>query len=93
MQLTGPAGVMALTQSEVRLLDALDKAPDAILERWQAAVTLGMDMKIPNFSSLEVRIGTLRKKLHQCGMPLPCIKAVRKVGYKLCGLLEFRSGR
>lgn len=84
MQLKGPKAQAALTHSEVVILGALARAPDAVLEHWQVAQQLGADSK----DSQEVRIGRLRKKLIACGAEAPAIKAIRNQGYKLLSRVE-----
>jgi DNA-binding response OmpR family regulator len=79
MLLTGPLGQVQLTQSEVLMLGALARAPNAVLEYWQVAQHLGGDSK----DSQEVRVGRLRKKLVACGAEAPAIRAIRNQGYKL----------
>lgn len=82
--LKGPRGQAALSQSEVVLLGALARAPDAVLEHWQVAQQLGAGSK----DSQEVRIGRLRKKLIACGAEAPAIKAIRNQGYKMLSRVE-----
>lgn len=84
LRLSGPTGEAVLTATEARLLDALAKAPEQLLERWQVAVNLGMDTGPLTESSLEVRVANLRRKLVQIGAGAKAIRAVRGFGYKLC---------
>ncbi len=93
LRLAGPAGEVALSAAEVRLLDALAKAPEQLLERWQVAVNLGMNPEALSDSSLEVRVANLRRKLQEVGADATAnspLRAVRGVGYKLCVQLSIR---
>jgi DNA-binding response OmpR family regulator len=84
LMLRGPLGETALSQAEATLLSAFASAAGQSLERWQVALKLGQGDAGFSESSLEVRIGRLRRKLSDVGGTLPAIKAIRSVGYKLC---------
>jgi len=87
-QFAGPDGTIVLATSEAALLAALARAKGKMLESWQVAVHLGMTDDDINRRSMEARISLLRKKLAQCGVEGPTIKAVRGQGYMLCLPLE-----
>ena len=85
LQLTGPAGMVDLTASDVQILSALARAPGQSLERWQLAKIIGAGTEnAPTAATLEMRIARLRKKLVTAGAAQPSIKALHKVGYTLC---------
>lgn len=73
-----------LTQSEGNLLNAFLMAPSQILERWQVMEVMAVKGEAISDASMEVRIGTLRKKLTSIGVPTPSIQSIRKLGYRLC---------
>lgn len=83
MTLTGPLGMVKLTQSEILMLSALMMAPGMALERWQIIANLVGEADTISDASLEVRMTHLRRKIIDAGGPAPAIKAVRKYGYKL----------
>ena len=84
-QLTGPAGMVDLTASDVQVLCALARAPGQTLERWQLAEIIGAGHDVePTAATMEMRIARLRKKLTSPGAAQPSIKALHKVGYTLC---------
>jgi hypothetical protein len=73
-----------LTQSEGNLLNAFLMAPSQILERWQVMEVMAVKGETISDASMEVRIGTLRKKLSSIGVTTPSIQSIRKLGYRLC---------
>lgn len=82
--LIGVAGQSRLTQAEARLLLALASAKDQTLERWQVAVQLNPDNEDMSADNLQNRLSQLRKKMTACGVEGEGIRAVRRVGYRLC---------
>ena len=84
LTLNGPAGCVALSQSEIILLSGLTMAPGRMLERWQLMDAIGKDGEGISNTSLEVRIATLRKKIATVSETKPAIQSIRNVGYKLC---------
>ena len=81
--LQGPAGSVSLTPSERALLTAFARAPAGLLEHWQIAELLNIDMASFNKSRLEVRIFRLRKKLIEAGAQGKLLESVRSIGYQL----------
>jgi len=81
--LQGPAGSVSLTPSERALLTAFARAPAGLLEHWQIAELLDIDMASFNKSRLEVRIFRLRKKLIEAGAQGKLLESVRSIGYQL----------
>lgn len=82
--LSGPAGEVAVSQSEANLLSAFCRAGGEQLERFQVATNLSLKGEVLNATSLEVRLSRLRKKLNLVGAKEPTIRAIRGHGYKLC---------
>ena len=76
LELQGPAGCVVLTT-------AFARAPAGLMEHWQLAELLDIDMKDFNKSALEVRIFRLRKKLLESGAQGSVLESVRSVGYQL----------
>ena len=83
-ELTGPNGCVRLTHSETNLLSKFVIAPSKTLERWEAMEILGGNRGPVSASSLEVRIGILRKKVCEAFSTEIAIKSIRGYGYKLC---------
>ena len=73
-----------LTQSEGNLLNAFLMAPSQILERWQVMEVMAIKGEPISDASMEVRIGTLRKKFISIGVTATSIQSIRKLGYRLC---------
>lgn len=73
-----------LTQSEGNLLNAFLIAPSQILERWQVMEVMTIKGEPISDASMEVRIGTLRKKFISIGVTATSIQSIRKLGYRLC---------
>jgi DNA-binding response OmpR family regulator len=73
-----------LTQSEGNLLNAFLIAPSQILERWQVMEVMAVKGEQISDASMEVRIGTLRKKIISIGVATTPIQSIRKLGYRLC---------
>ncbi|MCC6915930.1 response regulator transcription factor [Nitrosomonas sp.] len=84
LQLNGPGGSAELTAADSQLLSAFARAPGQTLERWQLAEIIGTGGEPPSSATIEMRIARLRKKLAAAGAASPYIKALHKVGYKLC---------
>lgn len=74
---------VALTASELKLLEALARAPGQTLESWQVASHLAQANVVPSKASVEVRLSRIRKKLIDVGAPNSAIKAIKGYGYKL----------
>jgi DNA-binding response OmpR family regulator len=84
MRLVGVRQQVLLTFSEVQLLSGFARTAGGVLERWQIASILDIDMDTNTSASLEMRVARLRRKIYQaCGHEAP-IRAVRGLGYKLC---------
>ena len=84
MSLSGPGQQVLLTFAEVQLLSGLARAAGGVLERWQIASILDIDIDSSTSASLEMRVARLRRKVTEAsGNEVP-IRAVRGVGYKLC---------
>ncbi|WP_326544102.1 response regulator transcription factor [Pseudorhodoferax sp.] len=81
--LHGAGGTVPLTHAEALLLAALAQAAARTLDRWQVAVHLGLDRRLADRSSLDVRVSQLRRKLLQAGAPRPAVQAIRGHGYRL----------
>jgi DNA-binding response OmpR family regulator len=75
---------MALTVRETQLLVAFIRAEQNMLEIWQIAELLRMDVGALNKPALELHIVRLRKKLTAIGTCAFPIKAIRGRGYQLC---------
>jgi len=76
--------VVALTSTEVTILQQLVLAPDATLENWQLMNALSMDLdQETSKHNLEVVISRLRRKLEQHCLVEKSIKGIRGVGYRL----------
>jgi DNA-binding response OmpR family regulator len=73
-----------LTQSEGNLLNSFLMAPSQILERWQVMEVMTIKGEPISDASMEVRIGTLRKKFVSIGVTATSIQSIRKLGYRLC---------
>ena len=90
--LIGAGGEQSLTQRECRLLIALARANDRMLEHWQVLELLDPDEKGLSTESVAMCIGQLRKKLIATSGSAPTgaslIKAVRGSGYRLLVPLE-----
>lgn len=84
MLLAGEGGVQVpLTNSELKLIEALARAPGQTLQSWQVAAHLGQAESLPSKASVEVRLSRIRKKLADIGAPPTAIKAIKGYGYKL----------
>lgn len=73
-----------LTKSEATLLAAFARAKEHILETWQIAEALGLDLDMVRKSLIELHVSRLRKKLPATGDVINPIYAIRGVGYQLC---------
>lgn len=84
MRLVGVRQQVLLTFSEVQLLSGFARTAGGVLERWQIASILDIDMDTNTSASLEMRVARLRRKLYQACGHEASIRAVRGLGYKLC---------
>ena len=75
--------LVSLTSREAALLSAFVRAPGQQLEHWQVAERLGLNLKTPNKSAIEVHVSRLRKKLAHFAPGGTPIKVVRSHGYQL----------
>lgn len=83
-RLHGAHTAVALTRAETTLLAALAQAGTQTLSRWQVATHMGLDNRLDERATLDVRISQLRHKLHDAGAARPALQAVRGHGYRLC---------
>lgn len=83
MMLCGPQGQAQLTSSELKLLEAMARAPGQMLQSWQVAAQLGQSETLPSKASVEVRLSRIRKKMVDIGTQASAIKAIKGYGYKL----------
>lgn len=81
--LTGPAGEVPLSESEVIILVGLCSAQSGRLEYAQIMGLLDEDPQTYSQAALEVRIVRLRQKLQRAGARTGAISSVRGVGYRL----------
>lgn len=81
--LSGPLGEITLTHSELKLIEALARAPGQTLQSWQVATHLGQSESLPSKASVEVRLSRVRKKMVDVGAPSSVIKAIKGYGYRL----------
>ena len=88
--LTGPAGTVEVTASQVAVLDALARAQDRTLETWQLIQALGRDPDDYRKATLEVMVARLRERLSGAGAARDAITAVRGSGYRLTIDLKVR---
>jgi DNA-binding response OmpR family regulator len=84
MSLTGARQQVLLTFAEVQLLSGLARAAGGVLERWQIASILDIDIDNSTSASLEMRVARLRRKMTEASGHEAPIRSVRGVGYKLC---------
>ncbi len=82
--LAGAYRSVRLSHSEANLLSKFIIAPAQTLERWEAMEILGANRSEITVSSLEVRIGVLRKKICETIGVEVAIKPIRGFGFKLC---------
>jgi DNA-binding response OmpR family regulator len=87
MTLTGPAGKVALSDTEAELLKQFILAAENRLERNVIGKVLGIDDDAKS-GTLEVRIVRLRKKLAAAGFRGKTINVVRSWGYQLAVKIE-----
>jgi DNA-binding response OmpR family regulator len=90
LQLTGPLGVVDLSDHECQLLAALNRATDRRLETWQLLELLGKDADDNEKRALTVQFVRLRKKLSEAGASEPSLKSIRGSGYQLCVAIDTR---
>ncbi len=84
--------VVALTAHEAALLTAFVRSAQHILETWQIAEILGMDLDHLNKSAIELHMVRLRKKLPTIPGGVSPLQAVRGRGYQLCVPLTVSEG-
>lgn len=87
LSVQGPGGTVSVSEREAHVLAALSRAPGRQLETWRLMEVLGEDPETYAKEAFEVRMGRLRRKLQQAGAEVPCLKALRGVGYQLCAPL------
>ena len=90
MSLSGPEGEAVLTRAEGQLLVAFGRAAGHKLERWQAMQLVDSLDKGLSAANMEMRISSLRKKMHQCGAAGNPIQTLRGFGYALNCQVEVR---
>ncbi|PKO90141.1 MAG: transcriptional regulator [Betaproteobacteria bacterium HGW-Betaproteobacteria-10] len=88
LQLTGPQGVVDLSNHECQLLAAINRAKDHRLETWQLLELLGKEVDDNEKRALTVQFVRLRKKLTEAGASEPSLKSIRGSGYQLCVAIE-----
>lgn len=81
--LSGPLGEATLTHSELKLIEALARAPGQTLQSWQVATHMGQAESLPSKASVEVRLSRVRKKMIDVGAPNSVIKSIKGFGYRL----------
>ncbi|MFC7410599.1 response regulator transcription factor [Hydrogenophaga atypica] len=89
-RLIGPLGESQLSHGESMLLAAFSRAAGRKLERWQAMQLVDHHHRGLSQANMEMRISSLRKKLHTCGAPDASILALRGFGYALNCEIEIR---
>ncbi|TVQ64872.1 MAG: DNA-binding response regulator [Phycisphaerales bacterium] len=89
-RLTGPEGSVALSWSQVAMLDALAVAPERSLPSAQLVQALGHAPETYRKASLEVHVARVRERLAQVGAKRGGIVAVRGMGYRLTIDLKVR---
>jgi DNA-binding response OmpR family regulator len=90
LQLSGPQGVINLSDHECQLLVALNRAKERRLETWQLLELLGKDADENEKRALTVQLVRLRKKLADAGASEPSLKSIRGSGYQLCVAIDTR---
>ena len=86
-----PLGETTLTNSELKLIEALARAPGQTLQSWQVATHLGQAESLPSKASVEVRLSRVRKKMIDVGAPSSVIKAIKGYGYRLNSPINISS--
>lgn len=84
--------VVSLTANETALLAAFVRAAQQMLETWQIAEVLAMDIECLNKPAIELHIVRLRKKLPHPQGRGSAIQSVRGRGYQLCVPLKVTKG-
>ena len=84
-------GETTLTNSELKLIEALARAPGQTLQSWQVATHLGQAESLPSKASVEVRLSRVRKKMIDVGAPSSVIKAIKGYGYRLNSPINISS--
>ena len=82
LRFVGPAGAVALTADEVRVIAALHDAPDQLLS-YPEIMQLLTPARDLSLGALEVRIARLRRKVRPVVGDDQLIRSVRNTGYKL----------
>lgn len=72
-----------LSQKQSSLLVSFVRAKDNVLETWQIAETLGLDLDDLNKTNIELQISRLRKKIALVNRDKTSIISIRGHGYKL----------
>jgi len=91
MQLSHTLGSVSLGSSECKILMALIRAPNGLLEYWQLMDILGLEATDKGRTNLGVYVHRLNKKLTQIGLPETSIQSIWKVGYQLTETIEIGS--
>lgn len=81
--LSGPAGSQLLSVKEARVLGALIRSHTRMIEHWQIAELIGIDIENMTSNNIAQRMVRLRKKLLAVGINAPAIRAINKNGYFL----------
>ncbi|MEI7430603.1 MAG: response regulator transcription factor [Betaproteobacteria bacterium] len=88
LQLSGPLGVVDLSDHEYKLLVGFNRAKDRRLETWQLLELLHKDVDDNEKRALTVQFVRLRKKLADAGASEPSLKSIRSSGYQLCVAID-----
>lgn len=88
MLLSHEQSSVSLGPSECKILMALVRAPDGLLEYWQLMDLLGVEATDKGRTNLGVYVHRLNKKLPQIGLPETSIQSIWKVGYQLTEQIE-----
>jgi len=79
---TTPGAALTLTAREFRLLEALMRAPDAVVSREELMEQAWSEHEEPMSNTIDVLIARLRRKLEAAG-EREAIETVRGVGYRM----------
>lgn len=88
MQLSHEQSSVSLGPTECKILMALVRASDGLLEYWQLMDLLGVEATDKGRTNLGVYVHRLNKKLPQIGLPETSIQSIWKVGYQLTEQIE-----
>ena len=89
LELSGPAGTVALSAFEADLLAEFVRAPHNRLETNRIASMTGRDGEVTK-AAIEVRIVRLRKKMIAAGAPGQPINVIRNHGYQMSLRIDIR---